>query len=262
MDRATWLACSEPQAMLDALEGQASDRKLRLFSVACCRAVWPLLTDTSHPHRPHLRIQERRLVDLAEPNLHVVERYADGALGQADLTRSYCQLNRLLARRRPGEEPWAFSLVALLRAASSETSYFGREWEQEGYDPLQCAKDAADYVASVGAWAGANPDEGRTVEEIEAEFVRCIFHNPSPSRSSLAVPSWLEWNDGTVVRLARLIYEDRDLPCGLLDPGRMAILADALEEAGCQDEDLLTHLRSPGLHVRGCHALDAMLGRE
>ena len=49
---------------------------------------------------------------------------------------------------------------------------------------------------------------------------------------------------------------------GHLDPVRLAILADALEEAGCNSIDILAHLRSPGPHVRGCWALDLILGKE
>lgn len=49
---------------------------------------------------------------------------------------------------------------------------------------------------------------------------------------------------------------------GTLDPARLAVLSDALEEAGCAEAALLTHLRSPGPHVRGCWALDLVLGRE
>ena len=49
---------------------------------------------------------------------------------------------------------------------------------------------------------------------------------------------------------------------GLIDPARLAVLSDALEEAGCPDETLLAHLRSPGPHVRGCWVLDLVLGKE
>jgi hypothetical protein len=57
-----------------------------------------------------------------------------------------------------------------------------------------------------------------------------------------------------VKRLAEGAYEQRDRPAGTLDPARVAVLADALEEAGCADADLLRHLRGPGPHVRGCWA--------
>jgi hypothetical protein len=52
------------------------------------------------------------------------------------------------------------------------------------------------------------------------------------------------------------------LPAGQLDPTRLAVLADAVEEAGCTDADLLGHLRGPGPHVRGCWAVDLLLGKE
>jgi hypothetical protein len=72
----------------------------------------------------------------------------------------------------------------------------------------------------------------------------------------------LAWNDGTVVKLAQAAYDRRALPAGTLDNIRLAVLADALEEAGLTDAGLLDHLRSAGPHVRGSFALDAVLGRS
>jgi hypothetical protein len=63
------------------------------------------------------------------------------------------------------------------------------------------------------------------------------------------------WNGGCVVKLARAVYEERrfeDLP----------VLADALEEAGCADTEILAHCRQPAEHVRGCWVLDLLLGRR
>jgi hypothetical protein len=82
---------------------------------------------------------------------------------------------------------------------------------------------------------------------------REIFGNPF--RPVPIDPSWLAWRGGLVVMLAQSIYDERrfqDLP----------ILADALEEAGCTSEDLLAHCRSSGEHVRGCWAVDLVLGKE
>jgi hypothetical protein len=65
---------------------------------------------------------------------------------------------------------------------------------------------------------------------------------------------WRTWNDGTVKKLAESMYEDRafaDLP----------ILADALEDAGCDNADILSHCRQPGEHVRGCWVVDLLLGK-
>jgi hypothetical protein len=63
-------------------------------------------------------------------------------------------------------------------------------------------------------------------------------------------------------RLATAIYEERTLPQGTLDRDRLAILADALEEAGCTNEEILSHCRSPNDHVRGCWLIDLILGKE
>ncbi len=57
-------------------------------------------------------------------------------------------------------------------------------------------------------------------------------------------------------------YDERGLPAGILDPTRLAMLADALEDAGCTDAALPGHLRGPGPHVRGCRAVDPLLGKE
>jgi hypothetical protein len=66
---------------------------------------------------------------------------------------------------------------------------------------------------------------------------------------------WLSWNDGIVPKLAQAIYDDR-----VFD--RLPILADALEEAGCTNADILNHCRQPGEHVRGCWVVDLLLGKS
>jgi len=91
-------------------------------------------------------------------------------------------------------------------------------------------------------------------------LLRDIF-GPLPFRAVFVDPAWLIWNDGTVKKLAQAAYEERSLPEGTLDNARLAILADALEESGFANADFLAHLRGPGPHVRGCHVLDAILGK-
>ena len=63
------------------------------------------------------------------------------------------------------------------------------------------------------------------------------------------------WQSATVSQLAAAIYDERSFE-------RLPLLADALEDAGCDDHELLAHLRDKGPHVRGCRALDQILGRE
>jgi hypothetical protein len=57
------------------------------------------------------------------------------------------------------------------------------------------------------------------------------------------------------------VYDERELPSCHLDAARLAVLADMLEEAGCTDPLLLGHLRGPGPHLRGCWAVDLLLGK-
>ncbi len=56
-------------------------------------------------------------------------------------------------------------------------------------------------------------------------------------------------------KLAAAVYEERAFD-------RLPLLADALEDAGCTNAELLGHLRGPGPHARGCRALDLLLGKE
>jgi hypothetical protein len=70
------------------------------------------------------------------------------------------------------------------------------------------------------------------------------------------------WLTAGVVALARAAYEERIMPRGELDPARLAVLADALEEVGCSVAAVLGHLREPGPHVRGCFAVDLCLGHS
>ncbi len=66
---------------------------------------------------------------------------------------------------------------------------------------------------------------------------------------------WLAWNDGAIPKMAQAIYDDRAFD-------RLPILADALEDAGCDNQEILDHCRSNGEHVRGCWVVDLILGKS
>lgn len=66
-------------------------------------------------------------------------------------------------------------------------------------------------------------------------------------------PRWLSWQDGTVRKLAEVIYREHRF-------ADMPILGDALEEAGCDRTDILDHCRLHPEHARGCWLVDALLG--
>ena len=84
----------------------------------------------------------------------------------------------------------------------------------------------------------------------QAALFRDIFGNPF--RPVAFSP---EWRTDIALALARQMYESRDF-------GAMPILADALQDAGCDSEEILDHCRGDGPHVRGCWVVDLVLGKE
>jgi len=95
---------------------------------------------------------------------------------------------------------------------------------------------------------------GDVPDAFKCSKLRCIF-GPLPFRSVSIKTAWLTWHDGTIPKLAQVIYDDRAYD-------RLPILADAIEEAGCTDAELLGHLRAKEDHAKGCWALDAILGKD
>jgi hypothetical protein len=232
MTEAEWLAATEPYGMLDFLRPKASVRKLRLFACGCCRqGVWPLLGDA----------RSREAIEVAE-------RFAEGAANRTALRTAW------LAARAA-----ATATNVPVRAA---TRHAATAAAHAAYRDRRCARGTAGAIFSIayyGVWPSGGPDrDGQRAAHLA--LVRCVFDNPFRRRS--VDPAWLTWREGTVSRLARLAYDERQLPEGALDPVRLALLADALEDAGCSDAELLAHLRSPGPHARGCWALDLVFGKE
>jgi hypothetical protein len=113
-----------------------------------------------------------------------------------------------------------------------------------GWDAAQAAEDAARELRRFDEAAGST----------QGVYLRDIF-GPLPFREVTLDPAWLAWNDGVVAKLAASIYEGRAFE-------QMPILADALEEAGCTDADILGHCRGPGPHARGCWLIDALLDKS
>jgi hypothetical protein len=129
------------------------------------------------------------------------------------------------------------------------------------------------YANSIFAYAVADANAAhaahiatRDVETVQpvsklVALLRDLVGNPFRPLPSLD-RGVLVWNEGTISRLAQRVYEQRPLPAMNLDSACLAVLADALEDAGCTERLLVEHLREPGLHYRGCWALDTILGRE
>lgn len=153
------------------------------------------------------------------------------------------------------------------KASASEMALAARAL-RERFDPASnaarwvAADQAAEAASQTMEWAsltialfGKEDHAPR-----QGSILRCIFGNTFAS--GILSPAVLAWNDAIVLRLAQTAYEERYMPEGTLDNVRLAILADALEEAGCTNADILNHCRLPGEHVRGCWVIDLILGKE
>lgn len=216
-----WLGCADPTPMLKYLRDKGSDRRLRLFAVACCRRIWHL-------------IEEETCTSAVE----VAERYADDQATDAERATTEGELDAASS----AVEAAIYSTIAVEGRTAEGACHAARS---------ACA--AARKGSEWGNAEDASPEERYT----QLTCLRDIFGNPF-CRVSIN-PAWLT---STATSLATAAYEERDLPSGELDPERLAVLSDALEESGCANPDILEHLRSPGPHVRGCWALDSILGKK
>ncbi|HYT88796.1 MAG TPA: hypothetical protein VEL76_08820 [Gemmataceae bacterium] len=133
--------------------------------------------------------------------------------------------------------------VAVWDVSETPVSRWGAAWGAVCDDALEGAWEGLREAAGWG-------DTSKVEQSEEAPLLRDIFGNPF--RPFILNVTWVT---PAVTALAQTIYDQRcfqDLP----------ILADALEEAGCTNADILDHLRGPGPHVRGCWAVDLILGKE
>jgi hypothetical protein len=177
---------------------------------------------------------------------------------------------------------WRLTGAALMRCLHPRQHLGGRpltpeEWEESrpAIERLeQLADDWSSYRAGelsldVGWWGHATQHlYGTTPEEkrLEATLIRDVWnweflYGIPPFPTYKPPPGPVVVTSPEAIRVALAAYEHRDARSGHLDPGRLAVLSDALEEAGSSAE-VLDHLRSPGPHVRGCCALDLVLGRS
>ena len=226
MTEAEWLSCGEARPMLDYLRAaeKATDRRLRLWSVACCR------------HSPFFQLKAPDSTLLAE-----AERDAD----------------EVVTREQYGQ-----SLIAYIADSGLHREEPGHPnyWQRQGTvlavsyaaDPCDFFDNACGILfAREVAWPSRTLRALAQNGALECSLFRDIFANPF--RPTPAVEQ--AWLTPDVVTLAGHIYHDQALD-------QLPELADALEEAGCTDPALLGHLRGGGTHVRGCWAVDAVLGRK
>jgi hypothetical protein len=258
MTQDEWDAWVKPQVMVRFLIGtdqprvidvesfpncKVSDRKLRLFACACYARLGHVLTDPR-----------------ARDAVAVAERFADGQAEADELERTCAHLQESLdALERPWRASHGAKRTALLptyEALALALQVTRPQAPKAAYYASSNAYLATAAIARPNA-AAYDPDFSarRAVEErVQADLLRCLF-GPLLFRTVPLAESWLTWNNGTIPKLAQAVYEGRAFE-------RLPILADALEEAGCDNADILSHCRNPGPHTRGCWPLDLLLAKE
>jgi hypothetical protein len=245
--------------MLESLQdsGKLSERKARLFAVACCfYCFWYRLLD-----------------DRTKIAAGVAARHAEGLVEAQEVMEAAASAHAVAETLQRQADLDFADLSARPSPFLANDSDAAAVADLALNDPL-----AAAYRSTC---VPSDQEE----RQIQVNFLRDLF-GPLPFRPVTLSPSVRIWNSGTVVRLAQTIYREqqllsnsdtlgwflrrreqaiypgRQLPSGYLDSQRLAILADALEEAGCTSEDILGHLRGPGPHVRGCWPVDLCLGKS
>jgi hypothetical protein len=239
-----WWSAPDPLNVIDWLffDTPAAERKFRLFAAACCR-----------------RVEQVIRVPEALDALECAERFADGFVSVTEASAS-CQRaigayqDRWRGQLDPTNEAdacraviWALSDFKDLRSPYHRSRAWYESEDAFPY-PYWSASDAVEAVTNTDASSIARVESEKLAQ---VRLLHDIF-GPLPFRDVVVNPSWLT---SDVLALARGIYDDRAFD-------RMPILADALQDAGCDSDDILFHCRdATAAHVRGCWVVDLLLGR-
>jgi hypothetical protein len=246
MNETEWLSAIDPAPMVAFLQNRSS-RKRRLLMGACCRRV-----------ERHLPAQNTRAF------IEVSDQFADGLVTIDQLRTAYWNSSNPenpLSPEYPYRDRWRQVSAAegSVRGLSHNLD-LGHLVEAQNVTAAEAGVET-DLVTDLHT-----PDAER--ERLTAEFharynaavaperlaqvdlIRDIFGNPF--RPVALSP---EWRTSTAIALAQTMYDSRDFSA-------MPILADALQDANCTDDAILTHCRGPGPHVRGCWVVDACLSKS
>ena len=227
MDETEWLRGAAPVRMLQFLQDRVSERKLQLFAVACCRAVWEVFRD-----------------DTSRTAILVAERYAEGLASEEERSaaRSAC-VHRAAAWACANRRNVAKAAELCLTHIKDDAVGLLRAQAVSG--PL------AEELTLARARGPLTPH--RTLhcwQDFQRKLLRDVAGNPF--RPVCVDP---RWRTPDVLAMARAIYHEETFE-------RFPYLWDALEEAGCDDPLIRRHLTEPALHVRGCWLVDLLLGRH
>jgi hypothetical protein len=200
------------------------DRKHRLLACGLCRQVAALV------ERPALLSA-----------LETVEAFADGLVTANELARARHGASQIAecSTKCPATRRFASAVgKAASLALPSSLTWF------KTVDPATVDHISRALRSGLDLLAG----DGDGVHRLPGYVV--LFDDVEPHR----VTCCPEWRTSTAVAIARGMYDAREF-------GAMPILADALQDAGCNSEEILDHCRGPGPHIRGCWVIDLVLGK-
>jgi hypothetical protein len=229
--------------MIDAIASKASERKLRLFACACWR-------------RTPSWVMDSRCVRAVE----VAEQYADWLVHDDVREQAWAEVAHLDEGWNPYDNLLSREMTASLASAAASSS----AWQAERKAGL--ARNRFQRQARSARRKGAQPEKTKPIDAqaaaAEEHQRQCVLLRDIFATLFRPVAIVLAWRTRDVTALARSAYDERLLPGGELDPQRLAIFADALEDAGCTDRAILDHCRGPLPHVRGCWVVDLILGKQ
>ena len=176
--------------------------------------------------------------DASRNRLEIIELYADGAKADADLRAAAADAWEVAADYTSvgSGSPEVGS------AAWIEQMDKGSAFEAIGFLAHLPSPRLVDTIINLENFASFEYQLRPLLREIFGNPFRPVTFDPA-------------WRTDTVLALARQMYASRDF-------GGMPILADALQDAGCDNPDVLNHCRGDGPHVRGCWVVDLVLGKE
>jgi hypothetical protein len=227
MTEAEWLTCSHPMLLVNYLEARDRRWSRRLLRWVYTRLPLPIDRDQACGRNPN----RRAYLCALGARIHTGARRL--GVPRSEIYRA--------DTRRTIEERFAEGLVTLDELLADNPE---RRWHWP--DPWHLLSNVVR-----GGWEPCSYEE---INHLHCQVIRDVFGNPFARLPHLD-SGWLRWSDSLIPKLARSCYEERTFD-------RLPILADALEDAGCTDADMLAHLRGPGPHVRGCWALDLILGKN
>jgi hypothetical protein len=220
-----WFKSKTPISLFQTLKGKKMPRQRRLIAVEACL---PWIAE----------MQDRKSRQAVE----VADRFLNGVASADELEQAFLSAQKIAEKR-----------IEECHRATENKAERWNAWRLCYAAQLCATRSGSDEAALeiLKRTTRMRPEADEAENVKLCELIRDIVGNPFRPVPKLD-PVWLSWNESVIGKLARSMYETRQFK-------DMPILGDALEEAGCDDEQVLTHCRSTAEHVRGCWVIDWVL---